>query len=89
MGRRPGMISWSLLLRNATGILRNVSSAGAEARTKIRATDGLIDALMWIVRAAITSDGNEVINNKVGSNSSHRKIYKILIFADIFFGEFW
>ena len=36
MGRRPGIISWSLLLRNATGILRNVSSAGHEARTTIR-----------------------------------------------------
>ncbi|XP_066915341.1 uncharacterized protein [Clytia hemisphaerica] len=69
MGRRPGIISWSLLLRNATGILRNVSSAGHEARTTIRfRIEGLVDACLWILRAAVGSEATEDINNKIIEN---------------------
>ena len=67
MGSSPGVITWSALLRNSTGVLRNVSSAGIEARQKMRAVDGLVDALVWILRAAIKSfevDSND-IDNKV------------------------
>ena len=66
VGNRKGSsISWSLLLRNATGILRNVSPAGSEARATIRGIEGLVDACFWIVRAAVASDADEDINNKV------------------------
>ncbi|XP_037552731.1 plakophilin-4 [Nematolebias whitei] len=47
----------SLLLRNTTGCLRNLSSAGEEARSQLRCCEGLIDSLLHILRACVnTSD---------------------------------
>lgn len=71
MERRPGVVSWSDLLRNATGILRNISSAGVESRGKIRSLEGLIDALLWIVRSAVASDDRRDINHKVRSTRNN------------------
>lgn len=65
MGKKPGVITWTALLRNSTGVLRNVSSAGKEARMKIRAIEGLLDALVWILRAGIADQNKSEINNKV------------------------
>ena len=64
-GKKPEPVTWSRLLRNSTGILRNVSSEGMETRTKIRSIEGLVDSLVWIVRAAIAGDNRDDINNKV------------------------
>lgn len=64
MGKKPGVVTWSTLLRNSTGVLRNVSSAGFEGRSKLRSIDGLVDSLVWILKAAIASKNND-INNKV------------------------
>lgn len=63
----PGDTCWSTVFRNASGILRNVSSAGEYARTKLRATDGLIDALLYVVKTAIEKSniGNKVVENCV------------------------
>lgn len=82
---KPGLISWSLLLRNATGILRNVSSAGSEARATIRSIEGLIDACFWIVRAAVASDADEDINNKVRDVSSVSYTYIKIVYDDKLF----
>ena len=64
-GKKPEPVTWSRLLRNSTGILRNVSSEGLETRTKIRSIEGLVDSLVWIIRAAIAGDNRDDINNKV------------------------
>ena len=65
MGKKPGVITWSALLRNSTGVLRNVSSAGRDSRVKIREIEGLLDALVWILRAGIADQNKAEINNKV------------------------
>lgn len=67
-GRISYIVSWSVLLRNATGILRNVSSAGVEARRTIRSIEGLIDACIWILRAAVASEDNGHVNIKIVEN---------------------
>ena len=63
----PGDTCWSTVFRNASGILRNVSSAGEYARTKLREAEGLIDALLYVVKIAIEKSniGNKVVENCV------------------------
>ncbi|MEQ2181975.1 hypothetical protein GOODEAATRI_017220, partial [Goodea atripinnis] len=47
----------SMLLRNTTGCLRNLSSAGEEARSQLRCCEGLVDSLLHILKACVnTSD---------------------------------
>ena len=64
-GRPIPQIKWSTVFRNASGILRNVSSAGAEARKEMRDCEGLVDSFVWIVRAPI---GKNDVDNKVSLN---------------------
>ncbi|XP_059090371.1 catenin delta-2-like isoform X2 [Tigriopus californicus] len=44
---------WSTVFRNSSGILRNVSSAGDYGRRKLRECEGLVDALLYLVKKAI------------------------------------
>jgi hypothetical protein len=60
-----GDIYWSTVFRNGSGVLRNVSSAGEYARRKLRECDGLVDALLFLVRAAI---GKNDMDNKSVEN---------------------
>lgn len=62
-----GDTCWSTVFRNASGILRNVSSAGEYARTKLRDAEGLVDALLYVVKMAIekTNIGNKIVENCV------------------------
>ncbi|XP_063778779.1 catenin delta-2 isoform X6 [Pseudophryne corroboree] len=53
------------VLRNATGCLRNVSSAGEEARRRMRECDGLTDALLYVIQSAL---GNNEIDSKTVEN---------------------
>ena len=55
-------IKWTTVFRNASGVLRNVSSAGPEARRVMRDCDGLVDSFVWIIRAPL---GKNDIDNKV------------------------
>uniref|UniRef100_A0A8C7Z0K0 Catenin delta 2 n=1 Tax=Oryzias sinensis TaxID=183150 RepID=A0A8C7Z0K0_9TELE len=55
----------SQVLRNATGCLRNVSSAGEEARRRMRECDGLTDALLFVIQ---TSLGSSEIDSKTVEN---------------------
>ncbi|XP_037122702.1 plakophilin-4-like isoform X5 [Syngnathus acus] len=57
----------SLLLRNTTGCLRNLSSAGEEARGQLRCCEGLIDSLLHILKACVnTSDfDSKIVENSV------------------------
>ncbi|CAH1787566.1 unnamed protein product [Owenia fusiformis] len=57
--------NWSTVFRNTTGILRNISSADEYARKKLRECEGLVDALLHIVKAAI---GKNDIDNKSVEN---------------------
>ncbi|KAK3541558.1 hypothetical protein QTP86_029914, partial [Hemibagrus guttatus] len=57
----------SLVLRNATGCLRNVSSAGEEARRRMRECEGLTDALLFVIQTAL---GSSEIDSKRGSSFS-------------------
>ncbi|KAJ7392242.1 hypothetical protein OS493_013620 [Desmophyllum pertusum] len=59
-------IKWSTVFRNASGVLRNVSSAGPEARRVMRDCDGLVDSFVWIIKAPI---GKTDIDNKAVENS--------------------
>lgn len=61
--KKPGPTRWTALLRNASGILRNVSSAGIEARQALRLKEGLVEALLYLVRGAI--DQNHMDNKSV------------------------
>ncbi|KAM8966264.1 catenin delta-2 isoform 4-T4 [Pelodytes ibericus] len=55
----------SQVLRNATGCLRNVSSAGEEARRRMRECDGLTDALLHVIQSAL---GSSEIDSKTVEN---------------------
>uniref|UniRef100_UPI00358E580B catenin delta-2-like isoform X2 n=1 Tax=Myxine glutinosa TaxID=7769 RepID=UPI00358E580B len=56
----------SKILCNATGFLRNISSAGEEARRKMRECDGLVEALLQITRSTI---GSQDVSSKVVENA--------------------
>ncbi|XP_023216494.1 catenin delta-2-like isoform X2 [Centruroides sculpturatus] len=58
-------IHWSTVFRNASGVIRNVSSAGEYARQRLRACEGLVDALLHLVGSAI---GKNDIDNKCVEN---------------------
>ncbi|XP_062862376.1 plakophilin-4-like isoform X2 [Trichomycterus rosablanca] len=45
----------SLVLRNTTGCLRNLSSAGEEARKQMRCCEGLIDSLLYVIKACVSA----------------------------------
>ncbi|XP_031335489.1 catenin delta-2 isoform X2 [Photinus pyralis] len=62
-----GETCWSTVFRNASGVLRNVSSAGEYARKRLRDCDGLVDALLFVVRCAIEKSniGNKIVENCV------------------------
>uniref|UniRef100_A0A8C9TZC9 Catenin (cadherin-associated protein), delta 2a n=1 Tax=Scleropages formosus TaxID=113540 RepID=A0A8C9TZC9_SCLFO len=55
----------SQVLRNATGCLRNVSSAGEEARRRMRECEGLTDALLYVIQSAL---GSSEIDSKTIEN---------------------
>ncbi|KAL8618746.1 hypothetical protein ACOMHN_015156 [Nucella lapillus] len=55
---------WTTVFRNTTGILRNISSAGYEARKKLRECRGLVDALTNTLKVA----HEEMINCKPVEN---------------------
>uniref|UniRef100_A0A1B0CSH1 Uncharacterized protein n=1 Tax=Lutzomyia longipalpis TaxID=7200 RepID=A0A1B0CSH1_LUTLO len=63
----PGETCWSTVFRNASGVLRNVSSAGEYARTKLRECEGLVDSLLHVIRTAIDKSniGNKIVENCV------------------------
>uniref|UniRef100_A0A3B4Z6W0 Catenin delta 2 n=1 Tax=Stegastes partitus TaxID=144197 RepID=A0A3B4Z6W0_9TELE len=55
----------SQVLRNATGCLRSVSSAGEEARRRMRECEGLTDALLYVIQTAL---GSSEIDSKTVEN---------------------
>ncbi|KAJ1519856.1 hypothetical protein ONE63_004098 [Megalurothrips usitatus] len=63
----PGETCWSTVFRNASGVLRNVSSAGEYARRKLRECENLVDALLYVVRCSIdkANMGNKSVENCV------------------------
>merc|ERR1719346_199986 len=48
-----GDTHWTTVFRNASGILRNVSSAGDYGRKKLRECEGLVDSVLYLVKKAI------------------------------------
>ncbi|KAJ2940998.1 hypothetical protein O0L34_g13123 [Tuta absoluta] len=63
----PGDTYWSTVFRNASGVLRNASSAGEYARRRLRCLPGLTEALLHCVRTAISTNaiGTKVVENCV------------------------
>uniref|UniRef100_A0A8C7ITM4 Plakophilin 4 n=1 Tax=Oncorhynchus kisutch TaxID=8019 RepID=A0A8C7ITM4_ONCKI len=57
----------SLLLRNTTGCLRNLSSAGEEARGQLRCCEGLVDSLLYVLKACVSSSDfdSKIVENCV------------------------
>ncbi|XP_053483435.1 plakophilin-4 isoform X3 [Ictalurus furcatus] len=45
----------SLVLRNTTGCLRNLSSAGEESRKQMRSCEGLVDSLLYVIKACVST----------------------------------
>lgn len=66
---QPGLepLYWSNQFRNASGVLRNVSSAGEFARSMLRKNPGFIESLVIMVRTAIARNDmdNKSIENCV------------------------
>ncbi|XP_072309149.1 splicing regulator ARVCF isoform X2 [Eucyclogobius newberryi] len=58
---------WTTVFKNTSGCLRNVSSDGAEARQRLRDCEGLVDALLHALQAAVlTKDtDNKSVENCV------------------------
>lgn len=58
---------WSTVFRNATGVIRNISSAAAHARKRLRDCEGLIDSLFFIINASINRNDveNKLVENCV------------------------
>ncbi|ROT78249.1 Catenin delta-2 [Penaeus vannamei] len=58
---------WSTVFKNASGVLRNISSAGEYARTKLRQCNGLVDSLLTVIKSAIqgSSHDNKSVENCV------------------------
>lgn len=59
-------IEWTTVFRNATGCLRNLSSAGLEGRKAMRSCPGLVDALLYTLRAV---QGKNDVDNKAVENA--------------------
>ncbi|XP_072228508.1 splicing regulator ARVCF [Leuresthes tenuis] len=56
---------WTIVFKNTSGCLRNVSSDGAEARQRLRECDGLVAALLHALQSAVInkdSDNKSVEN---------------------------
>ncbi|XP_016110375.1 plakophilin-4-like isoform X1 [Sinocyclocheilus grahami] len=55
----------SVVFRNTTGCLRNLSSAGEEARKYMRSCEGLVDSLLYVIKACVsTSDfDSKIVEN--------------------------
>ncbi|XP_034651411.1 catenin delta-2 [Drosophila subobscura] len=62
-----GDTCFSTVFRNASGVLRNVSSAGEHARGCLRNCEHLVECLLYVVRAAIEKNniGNKTVENCV------------------------
>lgn len=56
---RPDVKHWSPEMRNILGALRNISSAGEEARRFLRSSNRLVDCLVWIIRAATGQENTD------------------------------
>lgn len=58
---------WSTVFRNTTGVLRNISSAGAHARKQLRDCAGLIESLFFIMNTSISRNDmeNKLVENCV------------------------
>ncbi|XP_074597306.1 adherens junction protein p120 isoform X2 [Brevipalpus obovatus] len=54
---------WSVVFRNSSGVLRNVSSAGEYARKRLRECTNLVDSLIYLIRSAIVK--REIDNKSV------------------------
>ncbi|KAH8272041.1 hypothetical protein KR018_007404 [Drosophila ironensis] len=62
-----GDTCFSTVFRNASGVLRNVSSAGEHARGCLRNCEHLVECLLYVVRTAIEKNniGNKTVENCV------------------------
>ncbi|XP_037731773.1 catenin delta-2 isoform X2 [Drosophila subpulchrella] len=62
-----GETCFSTVFRNASGVLRNVSSAGEHARGCLRNCEHLVECLLYVVRTAIEKNniGNKTVENCV------------------------
>lgn len=58
---------WSTVFRNVTGVLRNISSAGAHARKQLRDCGGLVESLFFIINSSISRNDveNKLVENCV------------------------
>lgn len=62
-----GETCFSTVFRNASGVLRNVSSAGEHARECLRNCENLVESLFYVVRSSIEKNniGNKTVENCV------------------------
>ncbi|KAM6945712.1 plakophilin-4-like [Aplochiton taeniatus] len=57
----------SLLFQNTSGCLRNLSSAGEEARKQLRCCEGLVDSLLYVLKACVSGShfDSKIVENCV------------------------
>ncbi|XP_070566956.1 catenin delta-2-like [Ptychodera flava] len=58
----------SVTFTNSTGCLRNLSSAGPEARKKMRECEGLVDSLIYLMRSVSDSKSNALLDSNAVEN---------------------
>ncbi|GFR67311.1 armadillo repeat protein deleted in velo-cardio-facial syndrome-like protein [Elysia marginata] len=68
MGNVSSQLPWTTVCRNTTGILRNISSAGFDARRRMRECKGLVNALIYVLKLAADDTESNAIDNKVVEN---------------------
>ncbi|XP_030624002.1 armadillo repeat protein deleted in velo-cardio-facial syndrome [Chanos chanos] len=56
---------WTIVFKNTSGCLRNVSSDGAEARQRLRECEGLVGTLLYVLHSAVVKKDT---NNKSVEN---------------------
>ncbi|GFO33524.1 catenin delta-2-like protein [Plakobranchus ocellatus] len=69
LGNVSSQLPWTTVCRNTTGILRNVSSAGFDARKRMRECKGLVNALIYVLKLAADDADSNAIDNKVVENT--------------------
>ena len=63
----PGETCYSTVFRNASGVVRNISSAGEYARIRLRNEEYLVDCLLYVIKHSIEKNniGNKTVENCV------------------------
>ncbi|KPP79107.1 hypothetical protein Z043_101339, partial [Scleropages formosus] len=72
----------SLVLRNTSGCLRNLSSAGEEARKQMRCCEGLVDSLLYVIKACVSTSDFDSKASASGSSTEEREKWSLVTIVE-------